>query len=187
MSVFSIFKEPQLCFSALILAIGGIGPALAGDFNEKTIVTFTAPVEIPGQALPAGTYVFKVLDSSTENNVVQVFDEREHHLYATFLAVPDHRMKPADKTIVMFEERPSDTPEAVRALFCRGDQYARLFVYPHNTAIEIARRSHQKVLQIRDGTGDAKDLKKADVTGVDESGQSMDRKDVVTPGKPNPK
>lgn len=174
MFAFSIFRPRQLCSSALILAIWGLIPALAGDFNEKTIVTFAAPVEIPGQALPAGTYVFKVIDSSTENNVVQVFDQSQRHLYATFLAVPDHRMKPADKTIIMFEERPSDTPEAVRALFCRGDQYARQFVYPHNAALEIARRSHQKVLHIRDGTGITKDSKKAAVT-------------VVTPGKPNPK
>ena len=76
-------RQIRLIFT---LAIWGIGTASAGDFNEKTIVTFAAPVEIPGQALPAGTYVFKVIDSSTTNNVVQVFDRGERHLFATFLA-----------------------------------------------------------------------------------------------------
>ncbi len=184
MSAFSILKSQPICFSTLLFAIWGISPAVAGDFNEKTIVTFAAPVQIPGQALPAGTYVFKLIDSSTNNNVVQVFDERERHLFATFLAVPDHRLRPADKSIILFDERPSDTPEAVRALFCRGDQYGRQFVYPHSAALAIAQRTHQKVLQMRD---DAKGFKGTDVTAVDESGQTTDMKDVVTPNKPNPK
>lgn len=144
----------------------------AGEFNQKTVVTFSAPAEVPGQSLPAGTYVFKLIDSSTENNVVQVFDESERHLFATFLTVPDRHLKPADKTIIFFEERPSDTPEAVRALFCRGEQYARVFVYPHDAALAIARRTHQSVLQTRD------DGKNKDVTAVDESGNTV-------PHKPN--
>lgn len=169
--------------SALILAIGGMSSLSAGDYNEKTTVTFAAAVEIPGKALPAGTYVFKVIDSSTQNNVIQVFSEDEKHLFATFLAVPDYRKNPPDQSIIFFEERPSDTPEAVRALICRGDQYAREFVYPHSAALAIAQRTHQKVLQMR---YDAKDWKNSDITAVDESGKPIGVKDVVT-GKPNPK
>jgi hypothetical protein len=159
-------------FPTFILAIWAIDTSRAGDFNEKTMVTFAAPVEIPGQALPAGTYILKLIDSSTTNRIVQVFDQHERHLFATFLTVPDYRMRPADQTVVLFEERPSDTPEAIKALFCRGDQYARLFVYPHEAALAIARRTHQKVLQMRD------DHK---VGGIDESGQPIDLKDVVPP------
>jgi hypothetical protein len=168
--------------AVLISAIWGMGAVSAGDYNEKTIVTFTAPVEIPGQALPAGTYVFKVIDSSSQNNVIEVFSQDERHLFATFLAVPDRGMLRTDKTVILFEERPSDTPEAIRALFCHGDQYGRLFVYPHSTALAIARRTHQKVLQMRD---DEKDFKKTKVTEVDESGQSIEVKPTVTPKKPN--
>jgi hypothetical protein len=172
-------RASTIACCGLFLAVWGIG----GDYNEKTMVTFAAPVEIPGQALPAGTYVFKVIDSSTQNHVIQVLSKDERHLFATFMALPDYAMSPSDKTVIFFEERPSDTPEAVRAIFCRGDQYARQFVYPHSAAVAIARRTHQKVLQIRD---DSKDFKNSDVTGVDESGQPIGAKDVVT-GKPNPK
>ena len=129
--------------AALVFAVWAVSTVSAGDYNEKTIVTFAAPVEIPGQALPAGTYVFKVIDSSTQNNVIQVFSQDERHLFATFLAVPDRHMLPTDKTVILFEERPSDTPEAVRALFCHGDQYGRRLVYPHSAALAIARRTHE--------------------------------------------
>jgi len=181
----SLFNNVFGCAcSSLLLAVWGIHPALGGDFNQKTIVTFAAPVEIPGQALPAGTYVFKVIDSSTQNNVVQVFSQDERHLFATFLAVPDYAIRPTDKAIILFEERPSDTPEAIRALICHGDQYARQFVYPHTAALAIARRSHQKVLQIRDDSPDGQNLKKTAITGVDESGNPIDMKDVVSGKKP---
>jgi hypothetical protein len=163
----------------LMFAILGTGAIFAGDYNEKTIVSFAAPVEIPGHSLPAGTYVFKILDTSTENNVMQVFDATESHLIATFLAIPDYAPSAAQKTVIMFEERPSDTPEAVRAVFCKGDHYARQLVYSHNDALAIARRSHQKVLQIRDD-----DLKNGEVSGVDENGNPINKNDVVNPKKP---
>src|ERR1700745_2639531 len=62
--------------------------------NRKTTVTFSAPVEIPGvdaQVLPAGTYVFKLLDSQSDRHIVQVFNKEENHIYATILAIPDYR------------------------------------------------------------------------------------------------
>jgi len=37
----------------------------ADDWDRKTVVTFSAPVEVPGSALPAGTYVFKLALRST--------------------------------------------------------------------------------------------------------------------------
>ncbi len=92
------------------------------------------------QALPAGTYVFKLIDSTTTNNIVQVFDQTERHLLATFLAIPDHKRQASSQTNVMFEERPSDTPEAVRAIFCHGGSYARELVYPKARA--ISQRTH---------------------------------------------
>jgi hypothetical protein len=46
-------------------------------------------VEIPGQILPAGTYVFKLADSTGNRHVVQVFNQAENHVYGTFLAIPD--------------------------------------------------------------------------------------------------
>src|SRR6476660_8176704 len=76
------------------------GVASAQSWNKKTVVTFSAPVEIPGvgaQVLPAGTYVFKLLDSQSDRHIVQVFNEDESHIYATILAIPNWRLQPTDK------------------------------------------------------------------------------------------
>ena len=80
--------------------------------------------------LPAGTYVFKLLDSQSSRNVVQIFDANQTKLYASLLAIPDYRLKRADKTVITFEERAADSPEAIQAWFYPGDDYGQQFVYP---------------------------------------------------------
>src|SRR5271157_4767708 len=105
---------------ALGVLFGMVVRANADERNQKTIFTFSGPVEIPGQVLDPGTYVFKLMDSPSDRNIVQVFNKDENHLYGTFLAVPDYRLKPAGKSIITFEERAADAPEAVRAWFYPG-------------------------------------------------------------------
>jgi hypothetical protein len=74
-----------------------VSKATADEFDKKTVVTFNAPVEIPGKALPAGTYVFKLLDSTGSRDIVQISDKDDKQLIATVLAIPDYRLQPADK------------------------------------------------------------------------------------------
>jgi hypothetical protein len=126
--------------------LGGIAPrALADDWDQRTIFTFSGPVEIPGQVLSAGTYVFKLADSSSDRNIVQVFNKDETNLYGTFLAIPDYRIKPAGKTIITFEERPAGSPEAVKAWFYPGENYGRDFVYPKPKATALAKANNTPV------------------------------------------
>jgi hypothetical protein len=89
--------------------------AKADEMNQKTTIKFSGPVEIPGQVLLPGTYVLKVADSIVDRNIIQVFNKDETHLYGTFLAIPDYRLKRARKTIITFEERVTRSPEAVLA------------------------------------------------------------------------
>src|SRR6516225_7237823 len=97
-------------FLCVVALAATIPVARADDWDQKTVFTFSAPVEIPGQVLLPGTYVFKLADSSSDRNIVQVFDKDQQHLYGTFLAIPDYRLKPSDKPIITFSERPVGTP-----------------------------------------------------------------------------
>jgi hypothetical protein len=126
--------------------LGAIMPAARADeWDQKTVFTFSGPVEIPGQVLQAGTYVFKLADSSSDRNIVQVFNKNENHLYGMFLTVPDYRVKPAGKTIITFDERPVGSPEAVRAWFYPGENYGHDFVYPKPKAIALAKANNTPV------------------------------------------
>jgi hypothetical protein len=133
--------------SAGLLGLGIIAlpQAKADQWNQKTIFTFSVPVEIPGQVLPAGTYMFKLADSMSDRNIVEVFNKDENHLYGIFLAIPDYRLKPAGKPIITFEERASGAPEAVKAWFYPGENYGHDFVYPKIKAMALAKANNQPV------------------------------------------
>jgi len=126
--------------------------ARADEHNEKTTVTTSGPVEIPGVhlkgwgVLPAGTYVFKLVDSQSDRNIVQIFSADEKTVYATILAIPNYRLKATGKTVITFRERPAGQPEALRAWFYPGKNWGQEFVYPKTRAIEIAQTTKTTVL-----------------------------------------
>jgi LPXTG-motif cell wall-anchored protein len=127
--------------------------AAAQSWNKKTTVTFSAPIEIPGvgtHMLPAGTYIFKLLDSQSDRHIVQVFSQDGKHVYATILAVPNYRLKATDKTVMTFSERSAGTPQAIRAWFYPGDNSGQEFVYPKRRAVELATATNQPVLYVPD-------------------------------------
>ena len=119
--------------------------AKADDWDQKTTFTFSGPVEIPGQVLSAGTYVFKLADSASDRSVVQVFNQDQNHFYGTFLTIPDYRLKPAGKPIITFDERAAGSPEAVRAWFYPGENYGHEFVYPKAKAVQLAKANNTPV------------------------------------------
>ena len=66
--------------------------AHAGESNESTKVTFSAPIQIPGQVLPAGTYLFQQADDNSDLNLVQIFNADRTVLYATLQTVSTERI-----------------------------------------------------------------------------------------------
>jgi hypothetical protein len=144
-------KMKKLATFVFALALAGVlvAPrAKASEWNKKTLVTFNEPVEIPGRVLTPGTYVFKLLGSPADRDIVQIFNKNESQLYATILAIPDYRLFPTGKTVIKFEERKSDTPEAIRAWFYPGNQYGFEFVYPHTRAMQLAAAYHKPVMSM---------------------------------------
>ena len=135
---------------AVVICLIALGSALvpranADTWDRLTKVTFSGPVEIPGQVLPAGTYWLKLLDSPSNRNIVQIFNEDRNKVYATILAIPDYRLKPTDKTVITFDEREANSPPAVKAWFYPGDTYGQEFVYPKVRAVQLAKIVHQPV------------------------------------------
>jgi hypothetical protein len=143
---------PTVFCMALLAGAMFSSAARADDWNRKTTVTFSGPVEIPGVhlkgwgVLPAGTYVFKVLDSQADRHIIQIFNKEETVCYATVLAIPNFRLKATDKTVITFRERAVGEPEALRAWFYPGRQWGEEFVYPKEKAMAIATATSTPVL-----------------------------------------
>jgi hypothetical protein len=177
--------------------------AKAGDWDRKTEITFSGPVEIPGvhltgwAVLPAGTYVFRVMDSAADRHIVQIFNKEETTIYATILAIPNYRLKATDKTVMTFRERPAGEPEALRAWFYPGRTWGEEFVYPKARAIELAATSKTPVLftpaeipvEVAEPvtTVDAPvvvQLKQAPIRAIQPTGEEVEIAQVVTPPPP---
>jgi len=124
-------------FGTLLIALGVamfcavLAPNARGDnWDRKTIVNFDAPVEIPGQVLPPGTYVFKLVALPGSRNVVQIQSEDQAFTYATLLTIDTWRRNPPDHTHFRFDERPADQPQALKTWYYPGDTRGLDFIYP---------------------------------------------------------
>lgn len=103
--------------------------AHADETDQYTKLTFSKPVEIPGQSLPAGTYVFK-LQSRDDLNTVQILNVDETRVYATLQTIPTERMEPAGNTMVTLAEQPNSGTVALVKWFYPGSLIGHEFVYP---------------------------------------------------------
>ena len=174
--------------------------AIGGDWDRKTVVTFADPVETPGVhlpgwgILPAGTYVFKILDSQSDRHIVQIFDKDETTVYATILAIPNYRLQATDKTVITFSERPAGQPEVLRAWFYPGRNWGEEFVYQKAKAIELAKATNTPVLftpvelplEVAEPIKSAvepmvMELKRAPIMAIKPTGEEAQLAEVVTP------
>src|SRR3954464_5783431 len=172
----------------------------ADDYNRKTTITFSAPVEIPGVhlkgwgVLPAGTYVFKILDSLSDRHIVQIFNQEETTIYATILAIQNYRLKAIDKPVITFRERAAGEPEALRAWFYPGRNWGEEFVYPKAKAMELAKSTNVAVLftavevpvEVAEPIKSADaplvvELKRAPIMAIRPTGEEVQLAVVVTP------
>ena len=194
------FGTAAAVFCVALLGTMFVPGARADDWNRKTVVTFSGPVEIPGVhlqgwgVLPAGTYVFKILDSQSDRHIVQIFNKDETQIYATILAIPNYRLQATDKTVMTFRERPTGRPEALRAWFYPGANWGEEFVYPKAKAIELATTTHTPVLftpvemplEVATPIKSASEplvvqLKQAPILAIKPTGEEVQLAEVVTP------
>lgn len=136
---------------AMFLLLGGIAlvgvlAAQAQPLNKLTKVTFSQPIEVPGQVLPAGTYTFTIHDSLGSRNIVQIWNEDKTQLITTILAIHNYRLERTGETVITFHERPAGTPQALKAWFYPGHNYGVEFAYPEKRAMEIAQAAQEVVV-----------------------------------------
>lgn len=128
-----IIKSLLLTACAAALCAVLTTPANADTWNKKTIVTFADPVEIPGQILSPGTYVFKLADSSADRGIVEIWTGDQMQLLATLITVPDYDWETPNHTILQFDERSGNSPMALSSWFYPGDKTGWDFIYPYGS------------------------------------------------------
>jgi hypothetical protein len=125
-------KGLVLILCGVLLCVLAVPMAQADPWNKKTLVTLNDSLEIPGMVLDPGTYIFQLADSQSNRHIVQIWTEDGQHLIATILAVPAYRQRPSDESVFDLDERPADSPMALRTWFYPGDNTGQEFVYNYH-------------------------------------------------------
>jgi hypothetical protein len=115
--------------------------ANATAWNEKTHLSFDQPFELPGGiVLPAGTYVFKLVGSLADRNLVQVLSPDGRNLYATVHTIPKYRSKTTERNLVIFEEKTaSGGPRSLKEWFYPNYTFGHEFVYSKTEPLQLSK------------------------------------------------
>ncbi len=160
-----------LALSALVFV--SAATVAADEWDKMTVLTFSQPVEIPGRVLPAGTYTFKLADSTSDRHIVQIFNADRSQIIATVMAIPDYRLTSTDQTVIKFSEMPAGSPEAIRAWFYPGNTIGQEFVYPKSRATQLAKAAKAVVPAMAGDVANLDDLKTTSIVAITPDEQEM--------------
>jgi len=74
-------KSISVLFSFIVLCLAICTKTKGDEWDKKTILTFSGPVQVQDTRLEAGTYVFKLADTA-DRHVVQIFNQDETQVIA---------------------------------------------------------------------------------------------------------
>ena len=114
--------------------------------DQATEITFSQPIEVPGQVLPAGTYLFKLVSTDADLNVVQIFSSDRTHLYATLQTIPTESSQEPGDTTVALAEQGAGKPDVLLKWFYPGETTGHEFVYSNQLEKQIAQDRQQTVV-----------------------------------------
>lgn len=125
-------SPPRILTGAVLVALAAImpAPAKAVTYDKLAYLSFSAPVQVPGATLNAGTYRFHLANPDTSRNVLQVLSGDGSIVYAMFHTIPDMRSTLTSDPTVSFRETPEGVPPAVKTIFYGGEHRGYEFVYP---------------------------------------------------------
>ena len=135
----------------LIIAFGFIYElaAHADESNQATTITFNQPVQIPGQLLPAGTYVFRLANNDSSHNVVQIFNSDRTHVLATLDTIATDRQEPTGHTVITLAEQGAGKPDVLLKWFYPGNLTGNEFRYSDQTERELALAEQETIVANR--------------------------------------
>jgi LPXTG-motif cell wall-anchored protein len=153
--------------------------------DKRTTFKFSGPVAMPGVTLPAGQYIFRVVDSG--GRVVQVLSGDGTKSYAMFFSVPAERVAPADKPEVRFMETSAGMAPAVKTWWYPGERRGYEFIYPKEQARRLAQGASQPVLTTQAQTTETAQTNSPELARVSAGGEerNVTADDAPTPAAPS--
>jgi hypothetical protein len=110
----------------------------ADEWNQATLFTFNQPVQIPGQVLPAGTYLFEIVNNFN-HEIVRISNADRTNVIAFIQARPATQKSFNGKSAIVLAGRGSSQPPAVIAWSYAGRLEGHQLLYPKQMQTEVAK------------------------------------------------
>jgi hypothetical protein len=116
-----------------VVLLGVLATSTTGaSFNTSrtTHFTFSGAVQLPGVTLPAGTYIFEVVNPNGSSDVVSVLSRDRKKVHLLRFTRPVYREAKGDlKASITLGETPAGTPPPVKAWYPQSETRGREFIY----------------------------------------------------------
>ena len=125
-----MYSRKLVACVGLIIASLAVASMGATTMNKTTYFTFSAPVRLPNQILPAGTYLFELAAPDSARNLVRVRDRNRTKVYLTAFTRLVERSSHGDlKPEIVFGEAVKGSAPPIRVWYPDGERMGREFVY----------------------------------------------------------
>jgi hypothetical protein len=126
----SVRKIVHTLFGVVLLGVLSTSAIGAMTPSRTTYFTFSGTVQMPGVVLPAGTYVFEVVNPNGGSDVVRVMSRDRKTLYLMRLTRNVYRPQKGnlDATLSLGESA-SGNPPTVKAWYPQSETRGREFIY----------------------------------------------------------
>jgi hypothetical protein len=119
--------------AAIVGFVGTVSLHAGNDARHTMYLTFSAPVALPGVALPAGTYIFEQ-PIPEAGNLVRVTSADGAHVYLTaFTRIVERPAHLKSATHVLFAEVPRGMTPPIKVWYPVGASTGHEFIYPKNS------------------------------------------------------
>ncbi len=152
-----------LTLAVLTLSIGS--RAEAQTANYRTYFTFSAPVTLPGQTLPAGKYIFRLADPDGSRKVINVLSGDGRRSLAMLHSIPNQATKPPKDAEIRFMETDAQVPPPIKTWWYAGKAIGYEFIYPREQAVQLAKSTKDPILTTAKDTTDFKNVDLSRITG----------------------
>ena len=157
--------------AAAVVVTAGI--ALGDTFDKRTVFTFNRPISLPGITLPAGDYMFRVVNTTTSRNVIQVLSGDGKTPYAMLHSIPEIRRDASSKPEVRFMETAKGHPSPVKTWWYPQETTGYEFIYPKSQARELAKEVNEPILTTKVETTKPEEAKAAELEFITPKGEEI--------------
>lgn len=150
-----------------------VGIARADSFDKRTVFTFDRPISLPGVTLPAGEYLFRIVDTTTSRRVIQVLSGDGKTPYAMLHSIPEIRRDASGKPEVRFMETAKGHPSPVKTWWYPQETTGYEFIYPKSQARELAKEVKEPILTTKVETTKPEEVKTAELEWFTPKGEEV--------------